>query len=154
MNEKINNILKNAKVNRLGEFLLFAKWLAMSPIFRFLPEENLVRLGLDEEELELLKIKSQTEFSQKFDIGQDRLSDWKKLDELWDLVDIFKKEWGRKKTPSVLAGFYKKTISEADAARVKLWLEYFENFKSSSEVDLNTNLPIQIIVSKKEEDGK
>jgi hypothetical protein len=119
----------NSNLKRPKEFEVFAKWLAISPLLKLLSERELEKIGVDDsEELWLLKIKTQADFAKKFKIGPDTLSEWKSLRGLWELVDAFKKQWGKSKTPSILAGFYRKAVSEGDAARVKLWLQYFEDW--------------------------
>lgn len=136
----------NAKVRlrRYREFETYAKWFSLSPVLRLLSEDQLNKLGIDSpEELELLKIKNQREFARKFKIGEDVLSEWKQREDFWQLVDKLKKQWGKSKTPSVLVGFFKKAVSEADAARVKLWLEYFEDWKTKSEIDINQETKIE-----------
>ncbi len=140
-------------IHRKKEFEAFAKWLAISPLLRLLNEKELVKIGVDDPaELALLKIKTQIEFAEKFNIGPDRLSDWKERDEFWELVDIFEKKWGRNKTPSVLAGFYRKTLKEGDAPRVKLWLQYFKKFteKQILDVDAKQKLTINLVDFNKE----
>jgi hypothetical protein len=116
-------------LKRKKEFEIFARWLAISPLLKFLTEKELAKIGVDDpEEMKLLKIKTQEEFAKKFKLNVDTLTDWKKKKNLWELVDELKKQWGKSKTPSVLTGFYRKAVSEGDAARVKLWLQYFEDW--------------------------
>lgn len=127
--------LINSNLKKKKEFETFAKWLAISPLWKLLNERELAKIGVDDpEELWLLKIKKQLDFAKKFDVGPDTLSEWKDRKELWDLVDKYKKQWGKSKTPSVLAGFFRKAAREGDAARVRLWLEYFEDFSSKTKL--------------------
>jgi hypothetical protein len=37
----------------------------------------------------------------------------------------------------VLAGMYKKAVSEGNATEVKLWLQYFDDWKEKSEVNIH-----------------
>lgn len=126
------------------ELDMFAKWLALSPILRLLSKETLEKMGIDDpEELELIKIKTRQELAKKLGVHRSTLYEWQNTEELWAKVNKYKKEWGKKKTPSVLLGFYRKAISEADAARVRLWLEFFEDWKSKSEISLNENIKVE-----------
>ncbi len=143
MGKKKNNGKKRKKRNpreseilRRREFELFAEWLALSPLLKLLHEDQLKGIGVDDPtEIELLKIKTQTDFANKFKLNIDTPTDWKKKDELWDLVDENQKQWGSRKTPSVLLGFYKKAVSESDAARVRLWLQYFKGWAEKSRIE-------------------
>jgi len=135
-------------------FDLFANWLALSPLFRLLTLAQLEKIGIDNPtELELLKIKTQKAFAKEFGVDEDTLTNWKKRDELWKLMTKYTKKWGRDKTPSALAGFYRKTVSEGDAARVKLWLRYFEGFEDTSKVKVEGASLIEMVRAA-EEAGK
>ncbi len=130
------SVPKESEIQRIKEFETFAEWLALSPLLKLLSEEQLTKIGVDDpREIELLKIKTQTEFAKKFKLSIDTLTDWKKRSELWELVDKYLEDWGAKKTPSVILGLYRKAVSEGDAPRVKLWLEYFKKFKETSKVE-------------------
>jgi hypothetical protein len=129
----MNSHLKHPQV-----FELFASWIAMSPLLRLLTDKELEKIGVDDPaELKLLQIRTHKEFAQRFKISVDTLIDWKKRDDFWDLVDGFELKWGWQKTPSVLAGFYRKTVSEADSGRVKLWLQYFKKWVPTEKVDFD-----------------
>lgn len=132
-NTPIDPKLKNPKI-----FEIFASWIAMSPLLRLLTDKELEKIGVDDPaEIKLLRIKTQKDFAKRFKIGADTLSEWKQRDEFWDLVNSFELSWGRQKTPSVLAGFYRKTVKDADAGRVKLWLQYFKKWVPKEKVDFD-----------------
>lgn len=141
-----------SKIIRKKEFDIFARWLAISPLLRLLNKDQIQKIGIDDpEELWLLRIKSQAEFAKTFNLCQDTLTDWKEKEELWELVDKYKKQWGKRKTSSILAEFYRKTISECDAARVKLWLQYFENWIPEENIKFKSEIKIEkyVILEKK-----
>ena len=116
-------------------FDLFAQWLALSPLLKQLNPMKLEKIGIDDpDELKLLSIRTQKAFAEEFKVDENTLTNWKKKEELWEAVARYMKKWGKSKTPSVLAGFYRKAVSEGDAPRVKLWLQYFEDLEEKSKV--------------------
>lgn len=144
-----NNIPIKSDLKRPKEFELFANWMAMSPLLRLLSNEELKKIGVnDPEEMRLLEIKTQKDFAEKFDLGEDTLVDWKQRDDFWELVDNFELKWGRQKTPSVLAGFYRKAISEADAPRVKLWLQYFKRWQPMEKISFDFEKEVKNVKEK------
>lgn len=127
-------------------FDLFAQWLILSPLFRLMTPGQLEKFGIDDPaELELLKVKTQKEFAQRFTVSVDTLTNWKKREDFRELIVKYKKEWGRNKTPSVMAGFYRKTVSKADAHRVKLWYQLFEDFEEKSKVKIEGGSLIEMV---------
>ena len=76
-------------------------------------------------------------FSKKYKVDTSTLYAWRKDPEFWkELKEIFKL-WGKDRTPDVIAGMYKKAVSEGNAAEVKLWLQYFDDWKEKSEVNVH-----------------
>lgn len=128
------------RLNKLAEFELFAKWLAISPLLRQLGEGDLAKTGIsDPEELELIKIKTAEQFAARFGVTDRTLRLWKKKKKFWDHYNKNMKAWGRQKTPSVLLGLYRAAVRDGDGAKVKLWLQFFEDWVPREENVLTPN---------------
>ena len=80
---------------------------------------------------------SDGEFAKKFNVNPGTLSEWKKAPEFWEGIRDTLKLWGKDRIPDVLAGMYKKAVSEGNATEVKLWLQYFDDWKEKSEVNVH-----------------
>lgn len=114
---------------------IYKAWKTIPPLMRGQDSEVIKRLGIEEKEVaELMQIRSQTEFSEKYGVSQEALSDWNKLllkDE--DVIDT--KKWFKKLTRNVISSLYRKALIEGDAPRVKLWFQYMEDWKESLGVE-------------------
>lgn len=91
------------------EYLAFIKWIATPEIFR--------------------EQKTQGDFSEKFGIGQDTLSEWKSRDGFWDEVRKETRAFFKEKTPLIVASIYKKLATNPDGPLAKIWLQYIEEWK-------------------------
>lgn len=86
------------------------------------------KFGLtDDLVLELLQIKTQTEFSVKFGIKDlGTLTDWNKRIDKDGLINPLN-SWARKLTPNVVFALYKNITKNGRAQEVKAWYEIIEN---------------------------
>ena len=76
-------------------------------------------------------------FAKKFKLNTCTLCAWKKDPEFWEAIRDTLKLWGKDRIPDVIAGMYKKAISDGNATEVKLWLQYFDDWKEKSEVNIH-----------------
>jgi len=145
MNEKPKQpeIVEDITPYKTAEFEAFVLWISIPGIVRKtynLSNEAGERIGIervrdfgfdvDDTLLKtLLEIKTQSEFAKKFDVNMGTLSEWKHttyykkciaamIDET--CVQRYKKE--------IDFVFTQKTIKEADAPRVKLWYQLFQDY--------------------------
>ena len=119
---------KNPKTKALVKPLVFnefAKWMAIPEPFR--------------------DIKTQGEFAKKFGVHQDTLSDWKKKDSFWKIVEGEWRHWGRQKTTNVIAKFYNMTMKEGKTSDIKLWLQYFLDWSEKIDSKVNHTGALEII---------
>ena len=131
----------DARISRYPEYIVFTKWKAISPLLKITPTAELEKLGINDPlELELCKIKSEAEFAKKYNLDPSTLWRWGKKKKTQAIVDKMMFDWFRKKTPSVLLGFYRSTVRYGDAQRVELWLKYFMKFVPTTQVDVNEKL--------------
>jgi len=127
--------LHKNRVEFKQEFKTYILWKSLPALLKGKPMIELEKLGIkDEIVLELLNLKTQTEFAEKYNIKDlGTLSDWNKKIEEEELLKNSIKFWAKKLTPNVIAGFYKKAVSEGDAARVKLWHQLIEDWEEKVE---------------------
>ena len=117
----------NQDVYKKQEFESYLMWKAMPSILRGQPRQVLEKFGIDDEiAIDLLSIKTQTEFAKRFNVNIATLSDWNKKIEKDGLVPGIN-AWARKLTPNVLMALYKKITKDGKAAEVKAWYEIVEN---------------------------
>lgn len=111
----------------------FKAWLLLPRTFLGASEQVLRALGIIEPDaVELCGIRSQSEFASKFGIAEPTLSRWKR-DLERDGSDL--KDFGfqmQRLTKNVLGALYRKAMADADAPRVKLWLQVVEGWSESS----------------------
>lgn len=89
------------------EYNLFVRWIATPTVLRDPP--------------------TQAEFSAKFGIGHDALANWKKQSNFWKEVKALTDEWGKERTPDVVAGIYRSAV-KGNPHSQKLWLQAFAGF--------------------------
>ena len=111
------------------EFRLFFIWRTLPAVFFGKSDKELKKLGIvDPIVVDLLKIRTQKEFAKQFKVREATLTEWKdKIKENGLEEDTF--TFFKSLTKNVYAAFYNATIDNADAARVRLWLEEFANKK-------------------------
>ena len=112
-------------VYKRKEFTDFVAWLSLPPLLKGRSKDYLTKMGItDECAVRLFEIKNMTAFAKKYDIEPGTLTDWKRKAEESGLLDT-SKNFYRELTNNVFCSFYLETLKNADAARVRLWLEVF-----------------------------
>ncbi|MDA2921688.1 phBC6A51 family helix-turn-helix protein [Patescibacteria group bacterium AH-259-L07] len=76
------------------------------------------------------------ELAEKYGVDKATLSQWKHKDGFWDEVRKEMKQWARDKTPNVIQAIYQKILKYGNAQEAKLWLQFIEDWKEKSEVDV------------------
>ena len=94
--------------------------------------------------------RTQKELASKFNLSEWTLSQWKLRDGFWVEVGKLRKEWGKDKTPEVLAGLLEKAKA-GDASAARLWLEYVEGHipRSRSDISIAPQIYISEEIAKK-----
>ena len=114
-------------VYKTQDYESYATWKSLPSFLRGQPRQVLEKFGIDDElVIGLLEIKSQTEFSRKFNIDPGTLTDWNKKLEEEGYMELIRK-WGRNLTKNVIGGLYRNASKNGRAAEVKTWLENIEN---------------------------
>ena len=117
------------------EYETFVLWLSLPPLLRGQPEEKIKNLGVENElVVELLKVKNQRAFAERFGVDESQVSRWKQTAELRGDLKAKRKEWTQGLTGNVLLGLYRRTVDEGRAPEVKLWMQLIEEWVEASEV--------------------
>ena len=139
MLKKPRKKIKKKKLRKLPTykgpvFETYVFWKAMPAIFRGQSDKELQKMGIDGEVArEVLSIKTQTEFSQRYGINQASLTAWNHKLEESDEVGKLSRKFFQKLTTNILGALYKSAVKEGDSARVALWLKFFEGWIEKSE---------------------
>lgn len=86
--------------------------------------------------------KTQVEFSKKFGVGQDTLSEWKQRKGFVESVKKKRCEWGRDRTPEVIQALFKRIVKTGAAAEVKLWFQIIEEWSEKITTDTKEENPL------------
>lgn len=139
--EKNVSIDEHQRRNAKGEGRKYTKevfkiWLTLPDQFKGAPERITDLLGLsDPIAIELLSIKNMTAFAEVFGVIPPTLSRWRSdIETDSDFAKDVKMQL-RKVTRNVLGAFYRQALAEGDAPRVKLWLQYVEDWREQLGVE-------------------
>ena len=117
---------------------ILSDWLAFPPLIRKLADSEIEKLGLDKTEMNpdnpFLLIRTRTELAEKLHLDRKRMWEIEHSEEIQKRKREKQEKWGRSKTPNIIAGLYKATIIEGDAARVKLWFQFFEGWQITQKI--------------------
>tara|TARA_B100001123_G_C14781091_1_gene816608 strand:- start:248 stop:643 length:396 start_codon:yes stop_codon:yes gene_type:complete len=115
-------------VYRKREFEAYIAWKSLPTFLKGQPQPVLKKTGIEDDmTLELLTIRTQTEFAARFGIKDlGTLTDWNKRIEAEGLLDDIYL-WARKLTPNVVFALYKNVSKNGKAKEVKAWFELIEN---------------------------
>jgi hypothetical protein len=128
MDEEKRQELQRGKVYKTQDFSSYVLWKSLPSFLRGQPRAVLEKFGIsDEAMLQLLEIKTQTEFARRFgvkDLGT--LTDWNKRIEKEGLLSSIN-SWARNLTPNVVFALYKNVSKNGRAHEVRAWFELIEN---------------------------
>ena len=129
----------------------YVEWLSLPRFYCKYTQAQLEEKGYKPELIELLLLGTKKAFCEHFDIPDGVTCHWDKEPELQEKVKKNWKQWCKHLTPGVMAKFYEKTMEEADAGRVKLWLQTIED-EGKDENTVNVQLGIENIRKAMKED--
>jgi len=148
------------KIYKAKDFEIYCLWKAIPSLWLGRGDKEMDAWGVKDEILrELASIKTQTEFAHKFGIKDvSTLTDWNRRIEKGNLQIDYIKKWGKKLTHNLIHALYRNALLEGDAARIKLWLSFIEDFKEKTETEIHspeiktmTNL-LKKLAEKKDDD--
>ncbi len=122
---------------REQDFNTYVLWKSLPSLLRGKSAMELSSLGIkDEIAVELLTIRNQNEFAEKYKISQVAiLSRWNKKIEENNLIRQNITWWAKKLTPNVVSGLYKGAVSKGSAAEAKLWFQYIEDWSEKTLIE-------------------
>lgn len=119
---------KRTGVYKTRDFSSYVLWKSLPSFLKGQPRAVLEKFGIsDEVMLQLLEIKTQTEFAHRFgvkDLGT--LTDWNKRIEKEGLLTSIN-SWARNLTPNVVFALYKNVSKNGRAHEVRAWFELIEH---------------------------
>jgi hypothetical protein len=77
------------------------------------------------------------EFANHFKVNPCTLVEWRKDPEFWNDVRDRLKDLLKDKIPDIMAGVYKKVIKDGSAAEAKFFMQYVDDWKEKSEVNVH-----------------
>lgn len=108
-------------IEKATEYFLFAKWMA-------LPVEDKKKVGMV----------TATQFGKKYNVADKTLSEWKKREDFWPLVNMHIVSWGKELTPTVLKALFKRSLKQdfGNPKDTELWLQYIEGFNPKQQIEI------------------
>ena len=119
---------ENKGVYRKREYELYKAWKSLPPMLKGKPAVTLQKFGIEDDELiNLLQIKTQTEFAKEYAIGDlGTLTDWnKRIRDEGTHEELY--AWARQLTPNVMFALYKNIMKHGRAHEVRAWNELIEH---------------------------
>lgn len=119
------------------EYKIYQLWRNLPPILR----DPKIWEGEANNEilLELSHIKNHKQFSEKFGVHIDTLTDWKQRPVPPEYQTDYK-DWAKELNANVMAILYKYIREEGDAARIKLWLQTNDQLVEKHEHNIGAEL--------------
>lgn len=147
MEKKNDGEVKKGKKKGLTKFNTsdtkekFAEWIAFPTLLRKMVPDQIESLGIHPSEIDpLLMIKTRDELAATLGYSRIRLFQFSKEDGFKKLVYKYENNWFSDRTPNVILGLYKAAVKEGDAARAKLWMQIYRDFKEKQELKHTVDL--------------
>lgn len=131
---------------RKDVYEVYCLWKSLPSIFKYPPKDKKTgiapsardfceMMGIDDEQiLDLIEIRTQTQFAERFEVGIDTLRKWNKTLGVRDsLSDI--RQWGRSLTRNVIASLYNTAVRKGSMMEVKLWAQLVEGWEEKQKVE-------------------
>lgn len=145
----------NGQIFLKQTFEVYKTWYSLPGIWKGLNEKKLVDMGIvDQVMIELLRIRTQTEFCARFNVHKDTVTKWNKLiDELEiDPLDEARK-WASRLTKNVVAAHYRKAVKRFDPMTGESWYKVISGWNEKKEIEHSGKLSL-LDLSKKIADEK
>lgn len=123
---------------RLKEFYeIYKVWKTLPPMWKGMTAENLEKMySVDDPYIvDLLQIKNQSQFAERFKMSIETLTDWNRRmdDEGIDYLDEIRK-WADKLTKNVVMAHYNKLIRKFDPVSGDIWYKTISKFSEKKEI--------------------
>ena len=139
--DKKKEIVEESGVYKKAEFETYIIWKSLPALLRGCDKGKLMKLGVEDEmSLEMLEIKTQTEFAEKYGLKRTTCSEWKKKLAGKKIVFGSIEKWAKMITPNVIMALAKTAIRTGKAPEVMAWMRIVEGFEGKSEAEVNDDL--------------
>lgn len=128
------------------EYEMYCLWKSIPSLLRNPPVDRATKMkpsnrdfaigmGIEDEAmLDLIEIRTQTQFSEKFDVDINTLTLWNNTRGVNNGLNEAR-SWATNLTKNVVLSLYNNAIRKGMAPEVKLWLQVVENWKEKEEVE-------------------
>lgn len=124
------------KINKKKEFELFILWRSLPPFYLGMADKMLDQLGFTDPIVrELLQIRTQAEFAEKFDVHPSHLVAWNKKIALENLLNDKWLEWAKQVTPAVIGAHLEWIMKKGDARNIKLWYQRVDGWQEKKQIE-------------------
>lgn len=130
----------------LDRFETYCLWKSIPAIFKYPPKDKKTgispsprefseMLGVDDLAiLDLVDMRTQKDFAERFNLHMDTLTDWnKRVKARNSMEDI--RSWARGLTKNVFASLYNTAVRKGGAMEVKLWAQLVEGWEEKQKVE-------------------
>lgn len=135
--EVVKNKNRHQRAQRQDVYELYKFWKSLPAMWRGMrPEDLEAKFSVDDPiTVELLQIKTQSAFAEKFDLNIDTTTDWNKRmeDEGVDYLEETRK-WANKLTKNVVLAHYNKMIRKFDPVSADIWYKTVSGFSEKKEI--------------------
>lgn len=145
--EKPTNTKKTPKPYKQDIYEVYVVWRSIPACFRLKIGKQVVKALKENDALygELITIKNQTEFAEKYGVENSTLSNWNKLIAKENPLSEIRK-WGQELTKNVLFSLYRHALDTGNAQSCALWFQIVEGWSNKkSKYAERTFTPVAII---------
>ncbi len=139
----------NEDIHKKAEFELFVLWCSIPPLMRFppIPKDKsmappsartfAMSMGIDDERfLDLIDIKTDGEFQQKYGLGINTTTRWRKIIRDNGLNGFSgMRNWAMEMSRNVLMAVYQHAIKKGNPFTMKLWFQIVNEWEEKTKVE-------------------
>lgn len=123
------------------EYRLFLIWRSLPMEIKVGGRPYLEKAGIDDDDLLALSdCRTLGDFSEKFGVSRDTLTDWKQKPVPPEYEAIDWRTWAKQLTTSVVALLFEGIQKDKDAPRIKLWLQAVDGYVEQSNINGNVSV--------------
>ena len=147
--DKAEEITKKSGVYKTAEFQSYVVWKSLPAMLKGQNEETLRKFGIEDElSIEMLKIKTQTEFAKRFKIKIDTTTEWNKILIDKNLINESIHRWAKMITPNVIMAMGKTAMRTGKAPEVVAWMKLIEGWEEKSKMGIDASPELVKILAK------
>lgn len=143
----VMNDSENSDLQKEFEFDLYAIWISIPSLLKNPPKQKdgsypsgrdmAMSMGIDDERiLELCELKTNLDFSAKYNVHINTLTIWKKRIKEKGLVGIpMMQNWAQTMSSNLLMSLYQHAMKKGNPLTIKLWFQLVENWQDNIKVN-------------------